>query len=73
MHRTGKYKMINLVFGLFPFIGGLLITFIHEDSGPWQSWLSIVISRVCFLSHHSDVLSLDPAWFWKCSGVTNDA
>ncbi|KIM52409.1 hypothetical protein SCLCIDRAFT_1223761 [Scleroderma citrinum Foug A] len=42
MHRTGKYKMINLVFGLFPFIGGLLITFIHEDSGPWQSWLSII-------------------------------
>jgi hypothetical protein len=42
MHRTGKYKMINLIFGFFPFIGTLLITMISEDSGWVQSWLSIV-------------------------------
>lgn len=44
MHRTGKYKMINLVFGIFPFIGTVLITRIRESSGWVQSWFSIVRS-----------------------------
>ncbi|KAG2348269.1 MFS general substrate transporter [Suillus weaverae] len=42
MHRTGKYKLINLIFGFFPFIGITLITLMREDSGPLQMWLSIV-------------------------------
>ncbi|KAH7890122.1 major facilitator superfamily domain-containing protein [Phlebopus sp. FC_14] len=42
MHHTGKYQLINLVFGFFPFIGIVLITFIHENSGPLQMWLSII-------------------------------
>jgi len=42
MHRTGKYKLINLIFGLFPFVGITLITLMREDSGPLQMWLSIV-------------------------------
>ncbi|KAF8548481.1 MFS general substrate transporter [Imleria badia] len=42
MHRTGKYKMINVIFGFFPFIGIVLITLIHESSGPLQTWLSII-------------------------------
>jgi len=42
MHRTGKYKFINLIFGVFPFIGITLITLIREDSGPLQMWLSII-------------------------------
>ncbi|KAI6111388.1 major facilitator superfamily domain-containing protein [Pisolithus sp. B1] len=42
MHRTGRYKMINIMFGFFPFVGSLLITFIRENSGPLQSWLSII-------------------------------
>ncbi|KAJ4475464.1 vacuolar amino acid permease [Lentinula aciculospora] len=42
MHRTGKYKMINLIFGIFPFIGTVLISQIHEDSGWIQSWFSII-------------------------------
>ncbi|KIM80081.1 hypothetical protein PILCRDRAFT_98046 [Piloderma croceum F 1598] len=42
MHRTGRYKMINLIFGCFPFIGALLITFMKEDSPPTQLWLSII-------------------------------
>ncbi|KII89467.1 hypothetical protein PLICRDRAFT_109347 [Plicaturopsis crispa FD-325 SS-3] len=42
MHRTGKYKMINLVFGAFPFIGAMLIRFMRDDSGPIQLWLSII-------------------------------
>ncbi|OJA19157.1 hypothetical protein AZE42_05381 [Rhizopogon vesiculosus] len=42
MHRTGKYKLINLIFGVFPFIGITLITLMREDSGPLQMWLSII-------------------------------
>lgn len=42
MHRTGKYKLINLIFGFFPVIGISLITLMREDSGPLQMWLSIV-------------------------------
>ncbi|KAH7924071.1 MFS general substrate transporter [Leucogyrophana mollusca] len=42
MHRTGRYKMINLIFGFFPFIGIMLITQMREDSGPLQMWLSII-------------------------------
>ncbi|KAG1731234.1 major facilitator superfamily domain-containing protein [Suillus paluster] len=42
IHQTGKYKLINLIFGLFPFIGMVLITLMREDSGPLQQWLSII-------------------------------
>ncbi|KAI0045780.1 MFS general substrate transporter [Auriscalpium vulgare] len=42
MHRTGKYKMINLIFGTFPFAAAVLITLMREDSGPVQLWLSII-------------------------------
>ena len=42
MHRTGKYKLINLICGIFPFIATGLITLMREDSGPLQLWLSIV-------------------------------
>lgn len=42
MHRTGKYKMINLIFGFFPFIAAILIIRMREDSGPLQLWLSII-------------------------------
>jgi len=42
MHRTGKYKMINFIFGFLPFIGTVFITLIHENSGPLQSWFSII-------------------------------
>ncbi|KAG2131250.1 major facilitator superfamily domain-containing protein [Suillus bovinus] len=42
MHRTGKYKLLNIIFGFFPFIGITLITLMREDSGPLQMWLSII-------------------------------
>jgi hypothetical protein len=42
MHRTGKYKLINLIFGFFPFVGAVLITFMKPESPPAQLWLSIV-------------------------------
>ncbi|KAJ7753413.1 vacuolar amino acid permease [Mycena maculata] len=42
MHRSGRYKTINLIFGIFPFVGAVLISLMREDSGPIQSWLSII-------------------------------
>ncbi|KAJ7101365.1 vacuolar amino acid permease [Mycena belliarum] len=42
MHRTGRYKKFNLIFGIFPFVGAVLISLMREDSGPIHSWLSII-------------------------------
>ncbi|KIY46255.1 MFS general substrate transporter [Fistulina hepatica ATCC 64428] len=42
MHRTGRYKALNMIFGIFPFIATILIYRMREDSGPIQSWLSII-------------------------------
>ncbi|TDL18944.1 MFS general substrate transporter [Rickenella mellea] len=42
MHRTGKYKLINLIFGIFPFTAAILISQLREDSGPIQMWFSII-------------------------------
>ncbi|KAJ7494256.1 hypothetical protein B0H11DRAFT_2227682 [Mycena galericulata] len=42
MHRTGRYKKINLMFGIFPFVDAVFISLIREDSGPIHSWLSII-------------------------------
>lgn len=42
MHKTGKYKLLNLIFGFFPFIGATAICLINEDSGFIQTWFSIV-------------------------------
>jgi hypothetical protein len=42
MHKTGKYKLLNLIFGAFPFLGVIGIYLINENSGFIQSWFSIV-------------------------------
>ncbi|KAF9494438.1 MFS general substrate transporter [Pleurotus eryngii] len=42
MHRTGRYKFINITFGACPFIATVLITRMQESSGPLQLWLSII-------------------------------
>lgn len=42
MHRTGKYKTINLVFGILPLCGLVPIIFLREDSGFMQKWFSVV-------------------------------
>jgi len=46
MHKTGKYKMLNLIFGIFPFVGATAICLINEKSGFIQSWFSIVSTRI---------------------------
>lgn len=42
MHKTGKYKSINLTFGILPFIGTMLIGTMNENSSAARLWLSIV-------------------------------
>ncbi|KAJ6630409.1 major facilitator superfamily domain-containing protein [Mycena sp. CBHHK59/15] len=48
MHRTGRYKTLNMIFGIFPFIGAVLISNLQEDSGPIQSWLSSCVIPLGF-------------------------
>ncbi|KAL7282876.1 hypothetical protein ACG7TL_002290 [Trametes sanguinea] len=43
MHRTGKYKKLSLIFGIFPFVAATLMALMREDSPPIQQWLSIVL------------------------------
>jgi len=50
IHAMGRYKTINLIFGAFPFLGACLIYLIHKDSGPIQSWFSIVSLDEAFMS-----------------------
>lgn len=39
---TGRYKTLNLIFGILPFIAALLIVRLSPDSGVVTQWLSIV-------------------------------
>ncbi|KNZ77919.1 hypothetical protein J132_03195 [Termitomyces sp. J132] len=41
MHRTGRYKAINLTFGWFPFIGASLIASLRRDSPAFLTWMGI--------------------------------
>ncbi|RPD55294.1 vacuolar amino acid permease [Lentinus tigrinus ALCF2SS1-7] len=42
MHRTGKYRHLNLIFGLFPFVAAVLLSLMREDSHPIVLWISII-------------------------------
>ncbi|KAI0792604.1 MFS general substrate transporter [Abortiporus biennis] len=42
MHITGRYKTLNLVFGLFPFVAAILLSLMKETSPQVQLWLSIL-------------------------------
>lgn len=42
MHRSGKYKTINLVFGILPLCGVIPLIFLREDSEFLQKWFSVV-------------------------------
>ncbi|KAF9517954.1 hypothetical protein BS47DRAFT_1290213 [Hydnum rufescens UP504] len=42
MQRTGKYKTLNVVFGIFPTASAVLIANLKIDSSPLTQWLSIV-------------------------------
>lgn len=83
MHRTGKYKRLNLIFGLFPFIATVLISIMREDSSPVQLWLSIVSWRLghCWEkrdpfaaeSIDSSVFGSASAWVWQCCSSADNA
>lgn len=42
MKRYGRYKTMNMVFGIFPFCAAILMTQMKETSSPAHLWLSIV-------------------------------
>ncbi|KAG6868424.1 hypothetical protein C0993_003101 [Termitomyces sp. T159_Od127] len=44
MRRTGQYKLLNLIFGVLPLVGAILIREMREDSSQTYQWLSIVPS-----------------------------
>jgi len=41
MHKTGRYRTLNLVFGILPFIATVLMSRLTEESSPAAQWLSI--------------------------------
>ncbi|KAJ7184611.1 vacuolar amino acid permease [Mycena filopes] len=44
MYRMGRYKAMNLIFGILPFLGAVLMSRMREDSsGSAQSWLSVIL------------------------------
>ncbi|KAL1746467.1 major facilitator superfamily domain-containing protein [Schizophyllum fasciatum] len=42
MHRSGRYKVLNLTFGILPLVSTVLIYLIQEDSNDAHLWLSII-------------------------------
>lgn len=72
MHRTGKYKKLNMIFGIFPFIATVLLSMMREDSPSLQLWLSIVSLRtvqpVRVCAEHASASD----GFRQCCGLTND-
>ncbi|KAI4520635.1 MFS general substrate transporter [Schizophyllum commune Loenen D] len=42
MHRSGRYKALNLTLGIFPLVSTVLIYLIREDSSDAHLWLSII-------------------------------
>lgn len=42
MHKTGKYKTLNLLFGILPALSTAMIAGLDENSGQAAQWLSII-------------------------------
>lgn len=53
MHAMGKYKFINLTFGILPFFATILLATMNENSSPARLWFSIV-SEKTLESLHKD-------------------
>lgn len=41
MHKTGRYRTLNIVFGILPFFATVLMSRLTAESGPAAQWLSI--------------------------------
>jgi len=46
MHKTGRYKTMNLTLGWLPFIGAMMISSLRFDSPPLFTWVCIVCLNV---------------------------
>ncbi|KIJ25279.1 hypothetical protein M422DRAFT_237141 [Sphaerobolus stellatus SS14] len=42
MAKTGRYKVLSGVFGIFPFVATIMMSRLSEDSGPFAQWFSII-------------------------------
>ena len=42
MHKTGKYRVLTLICGIFPFVSAVMIATMRENSHPLLQWLGIV-------------------------------
>ncbi|KAI0028996.1 major facilitator superfamily domain-containing protein [Vararia minispora EC-137] len=42
MHRTGRFKALDIVTGIFPFVASVLVIRLRPDSGPVALWLSVL-------------------------------
>ena len=42
LQKTGRYKALNVVFGILPAIATILVARLRPDSGWISQWLSIV-------------------------------
>ena len=66
MHRTGKYRSLNLIFGIFPFVAAVLLARMREDSHPIVLWISIVSVAQTrargVTSANMDLHCADPSW-----------
>lgn len=58
MHRSGNYRKLNLIFGLFPFVAAILLSLMRDDSPPAQLWLSIVRRLFSSVDYHNQLSSI---------------
>ncbi|KZV67770.1 MFS general substrate transporter [Peniophora sp. CONT] len=42
MHKTGHYKKLTSIFGIFPFIAGILLVRMTPESNTFVQWFSII-------------------------------
>jgi hypothetical protein len=72
IHKTGKYKMLNVVFGTFTFFAACLLAALREDSGTFARWASIVpagfgnavVLQTTLSTYLSIILTVNEVW--KC-------
>ena len=43
MNKTGHYRQLNLIFGIFPFLAAVLLTRLREGSSPAELWLFEIV------------------------------
>lgn len=73
MHRTGRYKTLNLVFGIFPTFAAATIASLDRDSNQFLQWFAVVRSLLPIGSkqapqrHYPDTFGI-----WQLGRITNN-